>query len=38
MTFLRYPHLEKYGNQAVQDIEFGVCHIFPKLDGTNARV
>lgn len=38
MTFLRYPHLEKYGNQAVQDIEFGVCHIFPKLDGTNASV
>lgn len=36
MSFLKYPHLEKYGNAAVQDIEFGVCHIFPKLDGTNA--
>lgn len=38
MTFLRYPHLEHYGNEAVADIEFGVCHIFPKLDGTNASV
>lgn len=38
MTFLRYPHLEKFGNQNVQDIEFGVAHIFPKLDGTNSSV
>ncbi len=38
MTFLRYPHLERYGNEAVADIDFGVCHIFPKLDGTNASV
>lgn len=38
MTFLRYPHLEKYGNEEVADIEFGVTHIFPKLDGTNASV
>ncbi len=38
MTFLRYPHLERFGNTGVQDIEFGVTHIFPKLDGTNASV
>src|SRR5574343_1213719 len=38
MTFLRYPHLEKLGNESVQDIDFGICHIFPKLDGTNASV
>lgn len=38
MTFLRYPHLERYGNQEVADIDFGICHIFPKLDGTNASV
>ncbi len=38
MSFLKYPHLEKYGNEAVADIDFGVCHIFPKLDGTNASV
>lgn len=38
MTFIRYPHLERFGNSGVQDIEFGVTHIFPKLDGTNASV
>lgn len=38
MTFLKYPHLEKYGKPEVEDITFGVCHIFPKLDGTNASV
>ena len=38
MTFLRYPHLCKYGNIEVQDIEYGVAHIFPKLDGTNSSV
>lgn len=38
MSFKRYPHLEKFGNQAVENIEFGTCYIFPKLDGTNASV
>jgi hypothetical protein len=38
VSFIKYPHLEKYGNNEVQDIEFGICHIFPKLDGTNASV
>ena len=38
MTFIRYPHLERFGNSGVQDIEFGVTHVFPKLDGTNASV
>jgi len=38
MSFIRYPHLERFGNTGVQDIEFGVTHIFPKLDGTNASV
>ena len=38
MTFIRYPHLERFGNAGVQDIEFGVTHVFPKLDGTNASV
>ena len=36
--FIKYPHLEKYGKPEVEDITFGVCHIFPKLDGTNASV
>lgn len=38
MTFLKYPHLERFGNTEVADIEFGVTHIFPKLDGTNASI
>lgn len=38
MTFIRYPHLERFGNSGVQDIEFGVTHVFPKLDGTNASL
>ena len=36
--FLRYPHLCKFGNTEVENIEFGTTHVFPKLDGTNASV
>lgn len=36
--FIRYPHLSKFGNKEVENIEFGITHIFPKLDGTNASV
>ncbi len=38
MDFIRYPHLEKFGNTEVENIEFGITYIFPKLDGTNASV
>lgn len=38
MKFLRYPHLCKFGNKEVENIEFGTTHIFPKLDGANASV
>lgn len=38
MEFLKYQHLERYGNDEVEGIEFGDCFIFPKLDGTNASV
>jgi len=38
MSFLRYPHLVKFGHLEAQDIEFGVTHVFPKLDGTNSSV
>jgi RNA ligase len=38
MTFIRYPHLERFGNTPVENIEFGITHIFPKLDGTNASL
>lgn len=34
--FIKYPHLERFGTDEVDGINVGVCHIFPKIDGTNA--
>ena len=34
--FQKYLHLERFGTDAVDGINAGVCYIFPKLDGTNA--
>ena len=36
--FVKYPHLERLGTSEVEGIENGVCHVFPKLDGTNASL
>lgn len=36
--FKKYQHLERYGTDEVDGIEFGNCFIFPKLDGTNASI
>lgn len=36
--FIKYPHLERYGNEEVDGIEQGISYVFPKLDGTNAQV
>lgn len=36
--FIKYQHVERFGNLEVQNIELGLCHIFPKIDGTNASV
>lgn len=36
--FKKYPHLERFGTDEVESIEFGDCYIFPKIDGTNASV
>ena len=38
MSFVRYPHLEKFGNQEVEGIEHGETYVFPKIDGANASV
>lgn len=38
MTFYKYMHLERLGTSEVDGIEVGTCHVFPKLDGTNASV
>ena len=36
--FVKYMHLERYGNDEVDGIEQGITYVFPKLDGTNAQV
>lgn len=36
--FKKYPHLERFGADEVQDIDQGICYIFPKIDGTNASL
>lgn len=36
--FIRYPHLEKFGNLEVEGIEHGIAYVFPKLDGTNGSI
>lgn len=38
MTFRKYMHLEKFGNEEVEGIELGRVYVFPKIDGTNASV
>lgn len=36
--FVKYMHLERYGNEEVDGIEQGTTYVFPKLDGTNAQL
>lgn len=36
--FKQYMHIERFGSDAVQGIEFGDCVIMPKIDGTNGSV
>jgi len=38
MKFNKYMHIERYGTDEVEDIEFGECYIFYKIDGTNGSV
>lgn len=38
MDFRKYQHLERFGTSEVENINFGKCYIFPKIDGTNASV
>ncbi len=38
MEFRKYQHLERFGTSEVENINFGKCYIFPKIDGTNASV
>lgn len=38
LEFMKYPHLERFGNLEVTGIEHGVVYVFPKIDGTNASM
>lgn len=38
MEFQKYIHLERFGTDEVDGINVGECHVFPKIDGTNASV
>lgn len=38
MPFVKYQHIERFGTDEVENIELGVCHVFPKIDGTNGSV
>lgn len=38
MEFKKYQHIERLGNEEVEDILIGDCYFFPKLDGTNSSV
>lgn len=36
--YVKYQHVEKVGTDETEGLLDGECHIFPKLDGTNAQV
>lgn len=38
MEFKKYMHIERLGTDEVEDIQFGECYVFYKIDGTNASV
>jgi hypothetical protein len=38
MEFKRYQHVERFGTEETQGIDFGMCYVFPKIDGTNSQL
>lgn len=38
MNYERYQHVERLGRSGVSGLTEGTCHVFPKIDGTNASV
>lgn len=36
--FLKYQHLERFGTNETEGIQFGECYVFPKIDGTNGSI
>ena len=38
MEFKKYQHIERIGTTETNGIEFGICYVFPKIDGTNSQL
>lgn len=38
MEFKRYQHIERFGTTETNGIEYGMCFVFPKIDGTNSQL
>lgn len=38
MEFKKYQHVERFGTDEVDGIEFGKCYVYYKIDGTNGSV
>jgi hypothetical protein len=38
MEFKKYQHIERFGTDEVDGIEYGNCYVFYKIDGTNSSV
>lgn len=36
--FIKYQHIEPFGHEETEGIQFGECYIFPKIDGTNSQL
>lgn len=38
MDFEKYQHVERFGTTETNGIEYGMCYVFPKIDGTNSQL
>jgi hypothetical protein len=38
MEFEKYQHVERFGTTETNGIEYGMCFVFPKIDGTNSQL
>lgn len=36
--FKKYQHIEKYEIDETENINMGICYVFPKIDGTNGSI
>jgi len=36
--FQKYQHIERYGTDETENINLGLCYVFPKIDGTNSSI